>query len=155
MRKIISVIGLGYVGLCTAVCFAARGYKVISSDIETNKIELIGKGAPPFYARAKRISNKIIKVGDIIEKPSSPPSNIAVVGAYVFNSRIFRAIEITEPDKNNEVQLTDAIRQLMNEGNDVYAIELNRDQKRVDIGTPASYWIALKSTLSQFNFEKV
>ena len=49
MRKIISVIGLGHVGLCTAVCFAARGYKVISSDIETNKVELIGKGVPPFY----------------------------------------------------------------------------------------------------------
>lgn len=49
MRKIVSVIGLGYVGLCTAVCFAARGYKVISSDIETNKAELIGKGVSPFY----------------------------------------------------------------------------------------------------------
>lgn len=103
----------------------------------------------------KRISNKIIKVGDIIEKPSSPPSNIAVVGAYVFNSKIFTAIEKTEPDKNNEVQLTDAIRQLINEGNDVYAVELSRDQKRVDIGTPTSYWIALKNAVSQFNFEKV
>ena len=32
MNKNISVIGLGYVGLCTAVCFAARGYKVRSFD---------------------------------------------------------------------------------------------------------------------------
>jgi len=103
----------------------------------------------------KRVSKKIVKVGDVLEKPSSPPSNIAAVGVYVFNGKIFRAIEKTEPDKNNEIQLTDAIRQLINEGNDVYAIELSRDQKRVDIGTPASYWIALKNALSQFNFEKL
>jgi len=102
----------------------------------------------------KRISKKIIKVGDILEKPSSPPSNIAAVGVYVFNGKIFRAIEKTEPDKNNEIQLTDAIRQLINEGNDVYAIELSRDQRRIDMGTPASYWSALKNTLSQFSFEK-
>jgi len=93
----------------------------------------------------KRISKKVIKVRDIIEKPSSPPSNIAAVGVYVFNSKIFNAIEKTKPDKNNEIQLTDAIRQLINQGEDVYAVELNRDQKRIDIGTPESYWIALKS----------
>ena len=49
MRKNISVIGLGHLGLCTAVCFAARGYKIISSDIETNKVELTGRGTFPFY----------------------------------------------------------------------------------------------------------
>ncbi len=49
MRKKISVIGLGYVGLCTTVCFAVKGYKVISSDKETTKVELIGRGTSPFY----------------------------------------------------------------------------------------------------------
>ncbi len=100
----------------------------------------------------KRISKKIIKVGDILEKPSSPPSNIAAVGVYVFSNKIFKAIEKTKPDKSNEIQLTDAIRVLIKEGNDVYAMELSEDQKRIDIGTPVSYWAALKS--SQSNFEK-
>ncbi len=80
-----------------------------------------------------------------MEKPSSPPSNIAAVGVYVFNGKVFDAIEKTKPDKNNEIQLTDAIRELIYRGEDVYAVELNRDQKRIDIGTPESYWIALKS----------
>ena len=93
----------------------------------------------------KWINDKIIKVDNIWEKPASPPSNIATVGVYAFNSKIFRALEKTKSDRNSEIQLTDAIRQLINQGNDVYAIELNQEQKRIDIGTPESYWTALKS----------
>lgn len=45
----ISVIGVGYVGLCTAVGFASKGYSVIACDIEAEKINKINKGAPPFF----------------------------------------------------------------------------------------------------------
>ncbi len=83
-----------------------------------------------------------------MEKPHSPPSKIAVVGVYVFSDKIYSAIEKIQPDKNDEIQLTDAIRLLVDEGNDVYAIELDSHQKRVDIGTPASYLMALKNSFS-------
>ena len=39
----ISVIGAGYVGLCTAVGFASQGYMVTLSDIDTKKISKINK----------------------------------------------------------------------------------------------------------------
>ena len=45
----ISVIGVGYVGLCTAVGFANRGYTVVSSDVEAIKVEKIKEGVPPFH----------------------------------------------------------------------------------------------------------
>ncbi len=45
----ISVIGVGYVGLCTAVGFASKGFKVISSDVDTNKVAKINEGVPPFH----------------------------------------------------------------------------------------------------------
>jgi len=48
-EKIISVFGLGYVGLATAVCFAHRGVKVIGVDVDPNKVKLIGSGKSPFY----------------------------------------------------------------------------------------------------------
>ena len=48
MKKIL-VIGLGYVGLCTAVSFAAKGYQVIASDINLSRVELVNKGISPFY----------------------------------------------------------------------------------------------------------
>ena len=45
----ISVIGVGYVGLCTAVGFASKGYSVISSDVDTDKVAKIKEGIPPFH----------------------------------------------------------------------------------------------------------
>jgi UDPglucose 6-dehydrogenase len=45
----ISVIGAGYVGLCTAVGFASKGYTVIASDVDEQKIAKINQGVPPFH----------------------------------------------------------------------------------------------------------
>jgi UDP-glucose 6-dehydrogenase len=45
----ISVIGAGYVGLCTAVGFASQGYNVITSDIDIEKVAKINQGLPPFH----------------------------------------------------------------------------------------------------------
>ncbi len=45
----ISVIGVGYVGLCTAVGFASKGYQVVASDVDAEKIMKICAGIPPFY----------------------------------------------------------------------------------------------------------
>ena len=45
----ISIIGVGYVGLCTAVGFASKGYKVLCSDIDVRKVEQIRRGVPPFH----------------------------------------------------------------------------------------------------------
>jgi UDPglucose 6-dehydrogenase len=48
-KPIISVIGVGYVGLCTAVGFASEGYKVIASDVDAEKANKINQGVPPFH----------------------------------------------------------------------------------------------------------
>jgi UDPglucose 6-dehydrogenase len=45
----ISVIGVGYVGLCTAVGLASKGYSVLACDIDAAKIAKINDGVPPFY----------------------------------------------------------------------------------------------------------
>ena len=45
----ISIIGAGYVGLCTAVGFASQGYNVIASDVDAEKAAKINQGFPPFY----------------------------------------------------------------------------------------------------------
>jgi len=45
----ISIVGTGYVGLCTAVGFASKGYDVITSTYNPKKAELINKGTPPFF----------------------------------------------------------------------------------------------------------
>jgi UDPglucose 6-dehydrogenase len=45
----ISIVGTGYVGLCTAIGFATKGYKVITSTHNPEKAASINKGIPPFY----------------------------------------------------------------------------------------------------------
>jgi dTDP-glucose pyrophosphorylase len=94
----------------------------------------------------KQVDQGAYKVERIVEKPSIPPSNLAAVAIYVFNPMIHQAIEKVQPDESGEVQLTDAIQQLIDQECRVYAIELKKDEKRVDIGTPQSYWVALSTT---------
>jgi UDPglucose 6-dehydrogenase len=48
-KKSISVIGAGYVGLCTAVGFASKGYRVIASDVDPEKARKINQGIAPFH----------------------------------------------------------------------------------------------------------
>jgi UDPglucose 6-dehydrogenase len=45
----ISVIGIGYVGLCTALAFASKGFKVIASDNDEEKVSKIRQGIAPFF----------------------------------------------------------------------------------------------------------
>lgn len=45
----ISIIGVGYVGLCTAVGLASKGYCVVACDIDAEKISKINQGIPPFF----------------------------------------------------------------------------------------------------------
>jgi UDPglucose 6-dehydrogenase len=45
----ISIVGMGRVGLCTAVAFASRGYAVVASETSMEKVSLINRGVPPFH----------------------------------------------------------------------------------------------------------
>jgi UTP--glucose-1-phosphate uridylyltransferase len=87
----------------------------------------------------EKIESGVFRVKRIVEKPSTPPSDIGAIAIYIFNSKIYQAIEHTEPDRNNEIQLTDAIQQLIDQRCRAYALELNRNEKRIDVGTPESY----------------
>jgi len=62
--KSISIVGTGYVGLCTAVGFASRGYKVVASTHDPEKAELINKGVPPFFEYGlEEMLQKVVKKG--------------------------------------------------------------------------------------------
>jgi len=62
----ISIVGAGYVGLCTAVCFANRGYKTTISDIREESVKLIQRGSSPFYEpHLNGLLKKAIKSGNL------------------------------------------------------------------------------------------
>jgi len=98
-----------------------------------------------------KVANNLYLVKRVIEKPSAPPSNIAIVAVYAFGSGIYQAIEETPPDANGEVQLTNAIQRLIDQNHSVYAVELSSEEKRLDIGTPQSYLKALNLVVHSSN----
>ena len=79
------------------------------------------------------VSETLHKVKSFVEKPEpgTAPSNLAILGRYLFTSEIFKYLETQEPGAGNEIQLTDAITRL-NEMQRVFAYEF--DGKRYDVG---------------------
>ena len=61
----------------------------------------------------------IFRISDMVEKPSIDvaPSNLAIIGRYVLTPDIFSILKNTAPGKNNELQITDALRTQAMEGN--------------------------------------
>lgn len=86
----------------------------------------------------ERISDKVVKANDWIEKPSieEAPSNLAIASRYLFTPEIFDYLKKTAPGKNDEIQLTDAMREMVKE-HPMYGMKFNG--KRYDIGNKMGF----------------
>ena len=90
---------------------------------------------------ADEVEPGVFKVKDMIEKPSfaEAPSDLAIIGRYIFTPDIFEAIEKTEPGAGGEIQITDAMRLLL-KTRPLYALKL--DGRRHDAGDKLGFLIA-------------
>ncbi|MDU7439277.1 MAG: UTP--glucose-1-phosphate uridylyltransferase GalU [Clostridium sp.] len=79
------------------------------------------------------IEDRVCKVKGLVEKPSvdEAPSNTAILGRYIVTPKIFDILDNTKPGKGNEIQLTDALLELIKE-EAMYAY--NFEGKRYDVG---------------------
>ncbi len=81
---------------------------------------------------------------DIVEKPKPAfaPSNYAVAGRYIFTPEIYSALKRIQPGYGRELQLTDAIRLLIQEDARILGLLMTNGEQRFDIGNYESYWKA-------------
>lgn len=98
----------------------------------------------------ENLSDDVIMVTNLEEKPEKPKSKMAIMPIYIFDTIVFKAIELTRPGKGGEIQLTDAIQRLVDWNLKVYAVKLRPDEQRLDIGTPKTCWESLNLSYRYF-----
>ncbi|MFK7926321.1 MAG: UTP--glucose-1-phosphate uridylyltransferase GalU [Bacteroidia bacterium] len=86
----------------------------------------------------KEIDKRIYRVEEFVEKPAieDAPSNLVIAGRYVFTSEIFDYLDKVGRGKNNEVQLTDAMANMLTE-KAMYALHF--DGERFDVGNKLDF----------------
>ena len=84
------------------------------------------------------VDETLVRVLDIVEKPTpaEAPSNLAVMGRYVFTPEIFDALDRIGPGANGEIQLTDAMALLLKEQT-IYGYIF--EDGRYDVGDKLDY----------------
>ncbi|MCB9029436.1 MAG: UTP--glucose-1-phosphate uridylyltransferase GalU [Deltaproteobacteria bacterium] len=130
--------GLGHAVLCAKEVIGDEpfvillGDDLVDSDVPCTKqmidvyekheksvvalMEVEDEDVPKFgIGSGEKIADRVYSLNQMVEKPSleEAPSNLAFVGRYILNPEIFEILEKTDPGKGGEIQLTDAMAQLM------------------------------------------
>ncbi|HYC80572.1 MAG TPA: glucose-1-phosphate thymidylyltransferase [Solirubrobacterales bacterium] len=94
-----------------------RGLVSTFIDLEPEALILLTPVKDPeHYGVAELDGDHIVR---LIEKPKDPPSNLALVGVYLFSPAIFEAARKLEPSWRGEYEITEAIQSLIDEGQTV------------------------------------
>jgi UTP--glucose-1-phosphate uridylyltransferase len=80
-----------------------------------------------------------VRITGLVEKPPADqaPSTLAIIGRYVLPPEVFAALRVTEPGKGGEIQLTDALVKLVDDGVPVHGVVFSG--RRYDTGDKLDY----------------
>lgn len=139
--------GLAHAVLCAEGFVGHEDFLVVLGD------NLLGEGLRPVLEKFARERAHVValkavedprrfgvavvegeRIVRLVEKPAEPPSPWAIVGVYVFRPSLFAAARRIRPSPRGELEITDAIQKLVEEGEPVYAHFL-RDWWQ-DVGRP-------------------
>ena len=94
---------------------SSKGFKLHDKTMKENDVKyIVGKTMGDLMQAEQKATIDTFKLNNIVEKPEkNPPSNLAVVGRYILSAKIFQYLENLPPSVGGEVQLTDAIKLMM------------------------------------------
>ena len=81
----------------------------------------------------------VIKITKMVEKPKKPKSKFAIIAIYYFKPKIFKYLYNVRKESNQQNQLSNAFNLALKKGDKMIGIVLNKNEKRIDIGTPETY----------------
>ena len=90
----------------------------------------------------RKIDERTVEVENFVEKPNleEAPSRLAALGRYILEPKIFEYLKNTKPGKGGEIQITDAILSMKNDGGKLYAY--NYEGLRYDTGDKFGMFVA-------------
>jgi UTP--glucose-1-phosphate uridylyltransferase len=138
-------LGLGHAILITRALIGEEPFAVFLGDDSVLAVQEVPQETISRYGvvavEPVPGEDQVFAVKDMVEKPppEKAPSNLAVIGRYVLTPTIFPFLEKTEPGAGGEIQLTDALRSLI-EKEPVYAYRFRGD--RYDAGNKLEYLMA-------------
>lgn len=91
------------------------------------------------------------KIMRVVEKPADPPSDLAIVGVYMFRSSVFEIIDNLEPSGRGEYEITDAIQGLIDAGKNIAPTMIGGWY--VDAGKPDPIILANQLLLESLPFQ--
>lgn len=118
---------------------------ILVEEVNGEEISHYGVVAPREQLKADSSHSKYnlsFEIADLVEKPEpkDAPSNLAIAGRYIFNGKIFEALDQVKPDARGEIQLTEAIQRLAKQGAKVIGVKSETYERRYDIGNFLSYF---------------
>ncbi len=93
------------------------------------------------------------KVTRVVEKPKNPPSNLAIIGVYIFSPKIFEGVKNIKPSWRGELEITDAIQYLIDHDGGVRGHIVYGWWK--DTGRPADLLEANRRVLSEIKTSQI